>query len=214
MPRTVETVVYELAELSGAARERARAWYRDTCMGHDWHEFVYEDFQTVCGLLGVTLNARPVPLMGGGTREQPQVFFRGFSSQGDGASFNGSYRYARGAGSAIRGYAPRDTELHAIAEALRDVQRRNFYQLAADIRQRGFYCHEYTMAVAVERTSPAGQAMTDDAEDIVTEAMRDLARWLYRNLQREYEYLTSDAAVDETVEANDWTFTADGRRFG
>jgi len=56
--------------------------------------------------------------------------------------------------------------------------------------------------------------MTPDAEDIVTEALRDLARWLYRQLEREYEYLTSDEAVDESLRANDYTFTEAGRRFG
>jgi hypothetical protein len=55
--------------------------------------------------------------------------------------------------------------------------------------------------------------MTADAEEAVTEALRDLARWLYRQLEREYEYLTSDAVVDEAILANEYTFTANGRRF-
>jgi hypothetical protein len=56
--------------------------------------------------------------------------------------------------------------------------------------------------------------MTVDAEEVVIEALRDLARWLYRQLEREYEYLTSDEAVDESIVANEYTFTAAGRRFG
>ena len=70
------------------------------------------------------------------------------------------------------------------------------------------------MAIAVERDSATGQAMTDDAGDTVAEALRDLARWLYRALKCEYEYLTSDAAVDEAIALNGWTFTADGEHFG
>ena len=214
MPRIVETTVYELPELSEAAKEHARAWYRGHCMEHDWHEFVYDDFETVCGLLGVTLRTRPVPLMGGGTREKPCVWFRGFWSQGDGASFEGTCEYAAGAARAIRAHAPKDTELHGIADVLQDVQRRNFYQLTAGIRQSGRYCHEYTMRLAVERDSPTGQAMTDDAQDTLIEAMRDLARWLYRQLEREYRHQTSDEVIDETLAANAWTFTAEGRQFG
>lgn len=53
-----------------------------------------------------------------------------------------------------------------------------------------------------------------DAEEIVTEALRDLVRWLYRQLECEYEYLSSDECVDETIIANEYTFTASGRRFG
>lgn len=57
------------------------------------------------------------------------------------------------------------------------------------------------MVISVERDSPTGQEMTADAEDIVTEALRDLARWLYRQLEREYAFQTSDEAVDEAMTA-------------
>jgi hypothetical protein len=49
---------------------------------------------------------------------------------------------------------------------------------------------------------------------VVTEALRDLANWLYRQLEQEYDYLTSDEAVDETLTVNGYTFTEEGRRFG
>ena len=70
------------------------------------------------------------------------------------------------------------------------------------------------MAISITCDSPAWQDMTAYAEKIVTEALRDLARWLYRQLEREYTYLTSDEVVDETIIANEYTFTDDGRRFG
>ena len=70
------------------------------------------------------------------------------------------------------------------------------------------------MAIEVERDSPTWQPMTDGAEDAMIEAIRDLARWLYRQLRQEYEHLTSDTAIDETIAANCWTFTAGGGRFG
>ena len=214
MPRIVKTTVYELKELSEAARERARAWYRESCLDWDWHEYVYEDFETVCELLGVTLRTSSVRLMDGGTRQTPRIFFRGFWSQGDGASFEAVYRYAQGACAAVRAHAPKDIELHAIADTLADIQRRNFYQLVGDIRQRGPYCHEYTMEIDIERDSPTWQDATDDACETVIEALRDLARWLYRQLEREYRYLSSDEVVDETILTNDFTFTANGLRFG
>ena len=214
MPRIVKTTVYELKELTEAARECARTWYRESCLDYHWHEYVYDDFETICSLLGVTLRTSPVRLMGGGTRQKPHIYFSGFSYQGDGASFEGVYTYAKGAARAIRAHAPEDAELHAIADALADVQRPNFYQLGADIRQSSRYYHEYTMAIHVERDSPAWQDMTDGADTTVIEALRDLARWLYRQLELEYSYLTSDEAVDETIAANEWTFTARGHPFG
>ena len=214
MPRIVETTVFTVDELSGAAKENARIWYRDQGLHDEWYDFVYEDFETICRILGITLKTSPVRLYGGGTRDKPHVWFRGFSSQGDGASFEGQYSHAKGAAKGIRAHAPKDRELHRIADELHDAQRRNFFQLNASIRQRGNYCHEYTMAIEVERDSPTWQSPTDGAEDALIEALRDLARWLYSQLRCEYEHQTSDAAVDEALNVNAFSFTAEGKRFG
>ncbi len=62
--------------------------------------------------------------------------------------------------------------------------------------------------------SPVSQAMTTDAEAAVSEALRDLAFWLYRQLENEYDWLTSDAAVDEAIHINAYTFTDAGLRAG
>lgn len=214
MPEIVETTVYRLAELSDAAKDKARAWYREGGFDYDWWDSVFEDFAQICSILGVELDGEPVRLIGGGTRQRPCIWFSGFWSQGDGACFAGRYSHAKGAARAIRAHAPKDATLHRIADDLHAVQRRNFYQLHAAITHRGRYYHDYSMTIAVERDSPAGQGITNDAEDAVIEALRDLARWLYRQLEREYEYLASDDCVDETILANDYTFTAAGCRFG
>ena len=153
MPQVIETVVYPIGELDDAAKDAARAWYRQHCMDHAWYDFVYEDFAT-----------------GGATREEPHVYWTGFWSQADGACFEGTYSYARGAAASIRIHAPLDTRPHAIADSLQAVQRRNFYQCHARIEHRGRYCHEYSMAISAERDSPTWQPMTDDAEDTIAEA--------------------------------------------
>ena len=214
MPRIIETTVYTIDELSDAAKENARIWFRHQGLHDEWYDFVYEDFETICGILGITLATTPVRLYGGGTRDKPQVYWSGFCNQGDGASFAGHYSHAKAAAKGIRAHAPQDTELHRIADELQAVQKRNFWQVHASIRQQGRYCHEYAMATEVERDSPTWQPMTDGAEEIVVEALRDLARWLYRQLRSEYEHQTSDHAVDDILAINELTFTAEGKRFG
>jgi len=214
MPEVIETTVYRLAELSDEAKDKARAWYREGGFDYDWYDAVYEDFQQIAEILGIDFKTRTVRLMGGGSRQEPRTFFSGFWSQGDGACFEGYYSYRKNVSAAIRAYAPQDATLHGIADALQAVQRRNFYQLRAEATHRGRYHHEYCMAISVTRDSPTWQDMTADAEDVITEALRDLARWLYRQLERKYEYLTSDEAVDESIITNDYTFTSSGRRFG
>jgi hypothetical protein len=60
----------------------------------------------------------------------------------------------------------------------------------------------------------SGQAVAGRTDDDLVEALRDLANWLYPALEREYEFQTSDESVDEGIEANGYTFTAEGRPFG
>ncbi len=214
MPDVICTTVYQFPELSVAAKDKARGWYRELCPHDEWWDAVYDDFERICDILGVRLKTTPVRLMGGGTREKPCIWFSGFWSQGDGACFEAHYFHAKGAPCRIRDYAPKDEFLHGIAVRLLAIQRRNFYQLSADVTHRGRYYHEYSMAVDVSRDSPNGQAATEDAEEGVTEALRDLARWLYRQLEVEHEYLTSDETIEEGIVINEYTFTEGGRRFG
>lgn len=214
MPEIIETTVYRLDELSETAKDKARAWYREGGFDYDWYDAVYEDFQRIAEILGIRFKTRTARLMGGGSRQEPCIWFRGFWSQGDGACWEGFYSYCKNASAEIRAYAPRDETLHGIADALQAIQRRNFYQLRAEVGHRGHYYHEYGMAISVERASPVSQEMTGDAEDVIVEALRDLARWLYRQLEHEYNYLSSDGVVDETILANSYTFTETGGRFG
>ena len=214
MSEIIEITVYRLEELSDAAKDTARAWYREGGFDYEWYDAVYEDFRQIAEILGIDFKTRIVRLMGGGSREEPRIWFRGFWSQGDGAAYDAFYAYSKRATAGIRAHAPQDATLHGIADALQAVQRRNFYQLRAETSQRGSYCHEYSIAISVERASPNWQDMTPDAEGIIADALRELARWLYRQLECEYKFLTSDEAVDAAIGANEYTFTMDGRRFG
>ena len=53
MPEIIETTVYRLDELSEVAKEKARAWYREGAFDHDWFEFIYDDFERICAILGL-----------------------------------------------------------------------------------------------------------------------------------------------------------------
>jgi hypothetical protein len=214
MPQVIATTVYCLDELPEGARDRARAWYREGGFDQDWYDSVYEDFQRIAEILGIRLKTRVTRLVGGRTREDPCIWFSGFLSQGDGACWEGSYSYRKSATADLRACAPQDQTLHRIAETLQAAQRRNFYQLRAEVSHRGTYYHAFTMAVSVTRDSSTAAEVIGDAEAVVTEAFRNLANWLYRQLEQEYDHLTSDEAVDETLVANGYTFTEKGRRFG
>lgn len=192
---TITTTTYAFAELSEEAQQTALDKLRDLSVSDlDWWEFVYEDAKTCAAIFGLGIS---------------RIYFSGFSSQGDGACLEGSYRYKAGAAAAIREHAPLAAELHRIADALQTVQRSAFYGLTATSKHRGHYYHEMCTEIDVD-TSREYARVTAEQEEAVKEALRDVMRWIYRRLEKEYEYLTSDAQVRECIEANEYEFTEDG----
>ncbi len=156
MSRIITSTVYTLNELSATAREKARDGYRQHHADSNWYENVYEDFREVCDIFGIDLRQRVFRLSNGRFMEEPYIWFSGFCSLGDGACFEGLWHWQPAAPRKIREYAPQDRELHRIADALQAVQKRNFWQLQAEISHRGRYCHPYSMDITVTRNSPTG----------------------------------------------------------
>jgi hypothetical protein len=207
--RILEVPVFLFQELSATAKENARMRYRAHSPEQDWCDHIIADFDQVCRLLGVELSTRSVRLLGGGTRQEPKIHFSGFGCQGDGASFEGFYRYRPGAVRAIKEFAPQDAKLLRIAAALQGLQRRHFYRLEAAIGSRGRECHEYTMTFDVYRSG--AEVHCAIAADLM-EILRDLARWLFGQLQAEWEYLSGDDFIDGELIDGGYEFTEDGAR--
>lgn len=197
--------------------------HRDINVNHDWWDSTYDDFARICAMLGIELATYPVKLMNGKTRNDPDVSFSGFWSQGDGASWAGEYR-PQGLGYAgleklslydtapikIREHVPHDEELHRIADEL-CLLCRIYGPVYASVRRRSSnYSHSNTMYVDYweyydEEIDPSDVAsdITDHIEETLNQLFKDLADWLYNQLETEYEHLTSDEAVVESLEANE-----------
>lgn len=210
--RTETINIYLFEELSDSSKKKAREWWRD-CERTDpyYHEAVYEDAIRMGALMGIEIDTRYYKTVGGGQGSKPNIYYSGFWSQGDGASFDGSYSYKKGAAKAIaKETNSTETKLMGIAERLQEVQKRNFYQLTARTKVSGHYSHSSCMAVDVERSDE--KEMTSDAEDIITECLRDFADWIYNQLEKEYDYTMSDENVDERIRINEYEFYEDGGR--
>lgn len=194
MPRekTETTTVFKVQELEGEARAKALEWLAQGATDHDWHEHVIEDAKTIAELLGITVK---------------HIYYNGFWSQGDGACFVGAYSYAKGAPRAIKAHAPNDAELYRIATELQRIERRNFYQLSANITKRSHhYQHENTVEIETD------EGRKDDAGDTGALAivLRDFMRWIYKALEAEHDYLTSEEQLIESADANDYEFDEHG----
>jgi len=188
MPTTTTQTTFRFEELSETAQETAINAFWEANTDHEWWDFLFDEFRTVASILGIDVK---------------DTYFSGFYGQGDGASFTGTYEYRPGWRKALAEYAPQDTELLSIGNALQEAQRRAFYSITARIIHRGHYRHSGCMVVDADAEGAFDH-------DTITDQLRLLADWIYSKLEREYEYLTGEDAIKETIIANEWEFTEDG----
>jgi hypothetical protein len=188
---------YQFSELSEEAKKIAIEKNRNFNVGYnDWQEFTIDSIKEAGELLGIEIQ---------------NFYYSGFSSQGDGAMFVGDYAYKKGAAKKIREYWPTETELHNIADSLQSIQKSVFYGLTASTRHQGHYYHENCMIVYVDHNT--GREVTGYEETELTDILRDFCQWAYHLLEKEYEYLVSDEAIEESLIANECEFTENGNNY-
>lgn len=203
---TTKTVnLYEFHELSDSARSKARDWWRE-CENQDFgaHGELNESAEDAAKLLGITFRRHDVGLMGGGQRSEPNIWWQ-LHVQGSGASFEGTYSYAKGCLKAVMNEWPTDTALHQIARDLVTLQKKYRYQARCTITSDSRSVHKYSMDVEAD-------GLADDDATALLETMRDFADWIYKRIEAEYDYRMTDENVDDAIRTNGYTFTADGRR--
>ena len=190
--------IYKFDELSDDSKENALNELRssDGYLQYKWYDHVYDDAKIIGGLMGIEID---------------KIYFSGFSCQGDGACFEGTYSYNKGATLAVKSYAPQDKELHSIVLALQQIQRPMFYGLVVHVKQSGHYNHEYCTQIDIYNESEIGDYYIDSSvHDELADVLRDFMRWIYKQLESEYWYLMSDDAIIEDATANEWEFYENG----
>ena len=131
-------------------------------------------------------------------------------SQGDGACFTGSWAYEPDSRIKIR-LLTDDEDLWHIADGLAQYQHEFDNQLTATIYKTDHhYSHEHTVTLdltakrnemSIESACKARPRL-NAAEIGVLDLMREFMRWIYREIEAEYEYQTSDEFVAEMLEMN------------
>lgn len=213
MPRTIERVVYKFSELSDAAKEVARNARREAGHHDEWWDAVYEDAIECGRLMGIIVGARPI-IRPSGIKQERDINFSGFHSQGDGACFRGRVEQVNDPVAAILGHAGQDEELKSIAEGLALLQITARLTCGGSIEGRittsGNYCHSGTMHCTASYVDVAGEApqVSDQAEKTVLDLACRFADWIYAQLEAEDEYLNSDECIDEQL--TDDEFDEDG----
>lgn len=196
---TTETIVYSFEELSEQAQDYAiekESQSQSECFDADWIEC---DIIEVFSLFGLDID---------------HVYYSGFWSQGDGACFEGSYRFKKGGLQALKDYAPRDKELHDLVGQLNKLSRDNFYRMSFNTTHRGNYYHENSMNIECDRSDMERyNEIAVVNEDAIHEVVRDLAHYIYKRIRDAYEDCTSYETCKEYLLNSDNEYTVDGEYF-
>lgn len=174
--------------------------YRDINVDHDWWEYTYDEFKIEMQTKGITVN---------------DIHFTGFYSQGDGASFTGRVDMIA------------FLKVHELEQRFMGA---TFFagmgELWADIdRGNSRYYHENSVVVTVVVDSynnyeegstryevyETMQEVMDNEHGVLEQEVTDLCKGymqdLYSKLRDEYEALTSDESVWDTIVANELNLT-------
>lgn len=196
MPETIEKTVFAYSELSETAKERARAWWLEGYEGEaDW---IMGEAKEAAEMLGISIDERGKDLA---------IYWRAGRCQSDGASFAGSYSYAKGALAKIRADRPTDEKLQQIARDLQEAQRCAFWALRATIKSPS----ATNIKTWVTDTRRKYEEPLPEAEDVVCQAMRDFSQWIYRLALDTHDFQTSEEAIAESMAANEYRFDEHGR---
>lgn len=177
--------------------------YRDINTDYGWWDSIYSDFKERMEAIGIRVE---------------QMYFSGFWSQGDGACFEGW----------VDDWSLFLKSLGITNDVLMEFANNHW---AFSVKHRGHYYHENCTSFSIDMPNPDGEDddwfieryspyRVDDFRSVAwlavlkefdffsmektfRDAFKDHMRQLYKDLEAEYDYLTSDEAVWEVLEA-DW----------
>ena len=216
-----EEETYSFEELSPEAQKNALNNSRDINVDYQgWEDGVTEGFKEDMGEIGI---------------DDIEINYTGFNSQGDGASFTSDDIDTRKLFDAIgiksnkalnmevddERSGGENKEFSDLLDTMEDIGQVDRNRIKPEEirvwikRTSSRYYHYNTVEAEVEIwDEPDGweepHTFTVDLADQVTQYVRDLCKDLYRKLEKEYDSLTSDEAVKETLIDNDYKFDEEG----
>jgi hypothetical protein len=219
MSKTIEVEVYKYGELSEQSQQKAREWYIEG-MDYEWWEGTYEMAIEDGKEKGFYID---------------KIYFSGFHSQGDGASWTGQVDVRQW----LETNVPDSIGLSAWCQLIQEDIISKHVKVEAN---NAHYCHESTMSfqdvwdetgveddyqmqlpsifkgmtianlfdiIATDTDCPYKDV--DGITQAIAESGKDYARDIYQRLREEYEYLCSEEMMIDHFECNDYHFDEDGR---
>jgi hypothetical protein len=205
---TNEFTVYSVDDVLNMPELRQKVFenYHDFNVSFDeWHDFLLNEWKEKLESYGFC---------------QPEINYSGFWSQGNGASFTCKYIDI-----------PLFFENFTDEIDLTEKQKKLLLALMKDYdlfdfavkRRSHHYYHEKTVFVNNEdclynfsgynRLYTFLYSAMKKIENVIAEKVIDFSWQIYRELEKEYDYLTSEEAVFESLRCNEYEFIASGKIF-
>jgi hypothetical protein len=197
MARTVRTKVYKFNELSEQAKEKVIDNLWDINVDYDWYELTIDGLKERGKEKGFDID---------------NIYFSGFSSQGDGAMFEGT----------VNDFT---LFMEGINPHVQKVIKNKGLDISWSVKHRGHYNHSGCREISFDAGNYPGyyisgkgwqgnfQYNMDMLESNIESAFEDYCAHIYSTLEKEYEYLTSREQIIESIESNEYEFTQDGKIF-
>jgi len=208
--KTIEVTLYEFKELSPEVQKKVISRESNINTDYDWWDATYDDFATFCETIGIEVDLK-------------NTHFTLSYSQGDGAGFSASIDLPKLL-TAIEtqswkdGYPKEDLKFYPVTTNMKRVCKlisagKIDGKAWIEESNRGTSSTLYSDYVIMSDKDT--QTRVDDALNELIEFLEDVTKkinyWFFRNLRNECDYLSSEEAIIETIEANEYTFEANGK---
>jgi len=179
--------LFTFDELDSAVKEKVINRHRDIDVEGEWYGFIYEQWIDKLNKLGY---------------KEAKIHFRGFWSQGDGASFD----------------AKPDLRVLRLKKGMKfrpiDHLIRNESLYGKIEGHSSHYCHELTRRFEIidqmVDISKQQSALITELEALIEKERVLLCQQIYDQLREEYGYFTSDDYVSETLREANFLFQSNG----
>lgn len=208
--KTITLKLYSFSELDKISKAKALTTYRDLNVNFDWWDDEFEDFIELCSYMGIAVI-------------KDKIKFRGFYSQGNGSGFSAMVDIPKliiaVANQSWKDYAPLQEFVFIVPQIDRRVMALVANGLLPGEPQIIGRTSQYGVVTDLGISEVIKDGKTHDnifeELDKLEEWLRSIAeilnRHLYQSLEKQYEFLTSDTAIKESILTNEYLFTADGR---
>lgn len=190
--------VYKFEELSDEVKEKVYENYRNFNVDNeDWWEGEVNLWTEELARVGFI---------------RADIYFTGFWSQGDGACFDAKIDL-----DVLSNVMFYKSTSYEEARMWRTINLANYHGYLGEVTIytiNHHYSHKNCRRISVENVYLRSCTVSDEIEKTLMglEDIRyDLCVQIYRSLREDYEYLTSDEAIKDTIEANDYDFTLNGK---